>query len=477
MARATRHDPFGDFQTPADLAAEVWRVVDLEGVEVFVEPTVGEGVFLATAPDSCCELPWVAYDVAPGYVERARVVASERRLSATVECRDAFQLEESGLGRRVAGRTVMAIGNPPWVTSSAQTRIGARNLPTKVNRFGLRGLDAMTGKANFDIAEAVLLSVMAALSDAAEVRFAFLVKRSVAMKMARDVLCTPGIVAASFARIDARRWFNVSVEAGLLQLTFECGASHGADRVLIADNLGGPFTRAAGFVDGMFVDDLDGYSAVRSVEATNGERLGWRQGIKHDLSRVLELRQMPKGLVNGFGEPVEVEEDVLCPYYKSSDVAACRSPRLRFPLYQHNLTGPAEDLGVRWPKLAAYLAANRERFVARGSRIYNDKPDYMLFGVGPYTLAPFKVAISGFYKQPLFALLEPDGAGRPPLVDDTCYMLAFTDGQRAREVASYLNSSRVQRFLQTIADLTAKRPYTKDILSRIAPPDGHLLAA
>ena len=471
-----RHDPFGDFQTPADLATAVWQTVDLDGVEMLVEPTVGEGVFLATTPDSCRGLPWAAYDVASGYVERTRAVAIERQLNATVECLDAFQLETSGLGARVAGRTVMAIGNPPWVTSSAQARIGAKNVPAKVNRFGLRGLDAMTGKANFDIAEAVLLSVMAALSEAAEVRLAFLIKRSVAMKLARDVLGSPGVVAASFARIDARRWFNVSVEAGLLQLTLKPGASHGTDRVLVADSLDGPITRASGLVEGVFVDDLDGYSAVRSVEAVSGERLGWRQGIKHDLSRVLELRQTPEGLVNGFGEPVDVEDSVLCPYYKSSDVAASRPPRLCFPLYQNDLTGPADDLRVRWPKLAAYLDANRAHFGARGSRIYNDKPDYMLFGVGPYTLAPFKVAISGFYKQPRFTLLVPDGAGRPPLVDDTCYLLAFADEPQAREVASYLNSSRVQKFLQTIADLTAKRPYTKDILSRIAPPAAHVLA-
>ena len=365
----------------------------------------------------------------------------------------------------------MAIGNPPWVTSSAQARVGAANLPAKVNRFGLRGLDAMTGKANFDIAEAILLSVLAALSDAVEVRLAFLVKRSVAMKMARDLLGNPGVLAASFTRIDARRWFSVSVEAGLLQLSFKREASHGIDRVLVADDLGGPFTRAAGLVDGVFVDDVDGYSAVRSVEATNGERLVWRQGIKHDLARVLELRQTSEGLVNGFGESVDVEADVLCPYYKSSDVAAGRPPRLRFPLYQYDLSGPATDLGTRWPKLAAYLATQAPRFGARGSRIYKDKPEYMLFGVGPYTLAPFKVVISGFYKQPRFALLEPDRTGRPPLVDDTCYMLPFTDGGQAREVASYLNSERVLKFLETVTDLTAKRPYTKDILGRIAPPN------
>ncbi len=474
---AKGHDPFGDFQTPPDLAKKVWRSVNLDGVEVLVEPTVGEGVFLDTIPSSRCDLPWLAYDVVPAYVTHTCEVANKRRLNAKVECRDAFKLEESDLRRDVAGKTVLAIGNPPWVTSSAQARVGSANIPKKVNRFGLRGLDAMTGKANFDIAEAVLLSVIAALSDAAEVRLAFLVKRSVAMKMARDVLGGPGLVAASFTRIDTRRWFNASVEAGLFQLALKLDTSHGTHRVLIADDLDEPVVRAAGLVDGVFVNDVDRYSAVRSVEVTTSERLVWRQGIKHDLARVLELRQTQEGLVNGLGQTVEVEKDVLCPYYKSSDVAACRPSRLSFPLYQSDLTGPVGDLAVRWPKLAAYLAAHRSLFTGRGSRIYQDKPDYMLFGVGPYTLAPFKIAISGFYKQPTFALLEPDEAGHPPLVDDTCYVLPFTDRERAREVASYLNSASVRHFLEAVADLTAKRPYTKDILGRIAPPDAPVLVA
>jgi hypothetical protein len=49
----------------------------------------------------------------------------------------------------------------------------------------------------------------------------------------------------------------------------------------------------------------------------------------------------------------------------------------------------------------------------------------MLFGIGEYSLAPFKVAVSGFYKQSHFSVLGPGEAGQLPLVDDTCYMLPF----------------------------------------------------
>jgi hypothetical protein len=94
----------------------------------------------------------------------------------------------------------------------------------------------------------------------------------------------------------------------------------------------------------------------------------------------------------------------------------------------------------------------------------------MLFGVGPYTLAPYKVAISGFYKEPRFSVLGPDELGHPPLMDDTCYMLPFESREEAEMMASYLNGEQVQAFVGSIVDRTAKRPYTKDILARIAAP-------
>ena len=118
-------DVRGDFQTPPELAAAVWRVVDLSGVDLLMEPTVGLGVFIATTPAK--DLPWLAYDVNDDYVESARTVASEEGLDAVVTQRNAFDLSSSELADRVEGRVVLAIGNPPWVTNAAQ---GTANAPT-----------------------------------------------------------------------------------------------------------------------------------------------------------------------------------------------------------------------------------------------------------------------------------------------------------------------------------------------------------
>lgn len=469
-ALAEKPSQFGDFQTPRELATTVWRHIDASGIDLLIEPTVGLGAFLGTTPNPLRSTPWLAWDVQPQYVAEARSIAQTNGLVATVEEQDVFHIDRSAIEPRVAGKTVLVIGNPPWVTNSAQAHIDRPNLPSKWNRFGLKGLDAVTGKANFDIGEAVLLSVIATLGSAREIRIALLMKRSVAVKVARDFLGVPGTLAASFSRVDAKRWFGASVEAGLLQVAFAPGSQAATRRLALADQLGGPFTRFAGVRDGLFVEDLDAYAVFDGVEARPGTGLVWRQGLKHDAAKVLELQHSDRGLVNGFGEAVVVEREVLCPLYKSSDLANGRPPSRCFPLYQHDLSGPLRDIGSRWPQLAAYLNRHRDRFAARGSSIYKGKPEFMLFGVGPYTLAPFKVAISGFYKRPRFAVLCPDDLGRPPLVDDTCYVLPFDTESAAQEMATYLNAPGVQGFLSSIVDQTAKRPYTKDVLGRIADP-------
>jgi hypothetical protein len=471
MCAAQASDPLGDFQTPEPLASAVWETLDLEGVDLLIEPTAGLGSFIATVPVLARSVQWLAYDINPEYVEAARQAAIGASVPATIEQRDAFTLDSPTLRAQVEGRTVAVVGNPPWVTNAAQSAAARPNLPAKWNRFGLRGLDAKTGKANFDIAESILLSVLAALESAREVRLAVLVKRSVAVKMAKDALGRPGVVSAAFSRIDAKKWFDASVEAGLFQLTFRPAANETTSRLRLSEHLGAQPTRHAGFVGDLFVEDLEGYVRTQAVEAKDGEALVWRQGLKHDVAKILELKCVNGEIVNGFGQIVDVEDDMLCPFYKSSDLASGRAASRRFPLYQHDLSGPLPDLSDRWPRLAAYLGDNVARFASRGSSIYRGKPDFMLFGVGQYTLASYKVAISGFYKEPRFNVLGPDAAGRPPLLDDTCYMLPFEAREQAEEMAAYLNGEEVQGFLRSISDRTAKRPYTKDILGRIAVPE------
>jgi hypothetical protein len=459
---------FGDFQTPIALAREVWNAIPSGDVGAVVEPTVGLGSFVTAAPDAARTAPWFCFDIHPDYVEEARRAAAlAGMVRAVVREQDAFSVSSADFRELDRSVPVLAIGNPPWVTSAAQAHAVRSNLPLKSNdEFALRGLDAMTGRANFDIAEAILLRIIAAFEGFSDWRLAFLVKRSVAMKLARRLLGRAECL--SFSRVDTSRHFGASVDAGLFYARIHTPAITVASDIAVCDQLGGPSIRRAGMRDARFVGDLDAHAAVAGLEAA--APISWRQGIKHDVAKVLELRSAGDAWENGLRERVEVERDALVPLYKSSDLANDRSAGRWFPLYQTDLSGPIPDLDERWPKLASYLRAHADAFAGRRSRIYEGKHPFMLFGVGPYVLAPWKVAVSGLYRTPQFRVIGPDDRGRPSLVDDTCYLLPFDKREVAEAVASHLNSPGAQQFIASIADASAKRPFTKAVLSRVGIP-------
>ena len=91
---------------------------------------------------------------------------------------------------------------------------------------------------------------------------------------------------------------------------------------------------------------------------------------------------------------------------------------------------------------------------------------FSIFGVGDYTFKPYKVAISGLYKQTKFTLVKPNGTVL--LLDDTCYFIGFDTLEEAQNVQSLLNQSETQKFIESFMFTDAKRAITKDLLMRIS---------
>lgn len=143
---------YGDFQTPLELAAQVCTRLRLMGVKpsAILEPTCGRGAFLRAAVEAFPEVKTIiGVDINAQYVAEARGVCGGR---AQVEQGDFFRTDWP----RILGRGVgnwLVLGNPPWVTNAELGLLNSTNLPAKSNVQGHRGLDALTGKANFDISE------------------------------------------------------------------------------------------------------------------------------------------------------------------------------------------------------------------------------------------------------------------------------------------------------------------------------------
>ena len=141
-------------------------------------------------------------------------------------------------------------------------------------------------------------------------------------------------------------------------------------------------------------------------------------------------------------------------------------PKKYVILTQNKIGQETDSIQHKNPKLWSYLNKYKDKLDARKSKIYTNSPQFAIFGVGDYSFAPYKVAISGFYKKPKFCLLFPI-AKQPIILDDTCYFLFFEEKLEAILYWVILNSDLIQKLLDSIVFKQNKRPYTKRILMRL----------
>lgn len=161
MAKSVKKIEFGDFQTPFELATEVINVVlkyDLS-IHTVVEPTCGLGSFIKviTKTKSSKIKNIIGWEINPHYVRQAlsSISMAENELNIDIIEQDFFKIDWCKLGRKY-DESILFVGNPPWVTNSELGKMLSKNLPQKSNFHGHTGLEAMTGKSNFDISEWML---------------------------------------------------------------------------------------------------------------------------------------------------------------------------------------------------------------------------------------------------------------------------------------------------------------------------------
>ena len=219
-----------------------------------------------------------------------------------------------------------------------------------------------------------------------------------------------------------------------------------------------------GFINNTFFTDIFKYN----VEFDGESQYEWRQGIKHDASKVMELSiNSENKFVNGFNEVIDIEDTLVYPLLKSSDIRKYSSDYFfkKYIIITQNKVGQSTSyIEKECPKLWQYLNTKKDVFNKRKSKIYKISPPFSIFGVGEYSFSKYKVVISGFYKDPVFKMVTNK---KEIMLDDTCYFLSFDNEEEAMMVAIILNSEIAKNFLLSIVNIDSKRPYTKKILSRI----------
>ena len=467
----------GDWQTPAALAEAVLDRVGVcckESWSTVLEPTCGEGTLLDAAAKRFPRATLRGFDLDASYVEAAR-----RRLFAHASGRTRIQIADffaTDWGAQLADTPrgpILVLGNPPWVTSAQLGVFGSTNLPGKKNAGGLKGLDALTGKSNFDVSEWMIVRLLEVLQGR-DATLAMLCKSAVARRVVQAVAAHQLDVApVGLWRIDAAKHFDASVSAVLLvartvskpRSPRAASASRRKLWPVYADLAANERESSLAVVGGVLVADAECFARTRHLAGDSDPE--WRSGVKHDCARVMELQRVGAGWVNGLGDRVDIEEERVFPLLKSSDVANERAASSRaMVVTQHMLGEDTNELRRSSPRAWKYLSRHRALLDARKSSIYERQPPFAIFGVGPYSFAPWKVAISGLYKRSTFAIVGPH-EGRPVVLDDTCYFLAFEDEARARRAGEVLRSATARDFLAARVFWDAKRPITKAILQTL----------
>jgi hypothetical protein len=461
---------FGDFQTPLSLAGDICALLLRRGVKPasVVEPNCGTGSFvLASLENFPTAKRAIAVDINAEHVATLQSVLEERSDSAGAGllCSDFYDIDWKQLLQGLED-PLLVIGNPPWVTNAGLGAIGGSNLPEKSNFQRRAGLEAITGKSNFDISEWMLIRESEWL-DGRTGTLAMLCKTAVARKVLSHAWKNSVQLSRSDVYlIDAMGHFGAAVDACLLVCDFlpngravECVVHRG-----LKDDSESTF----GLRDGRLVADVAAYKRWNFLRGSS-EPYKWRSGIKHDCAQVVELHKAGRSYRNGLGEVLELEEKFLYPMLKGSQLAN-GSPRKseRWMIVTQRFTGE-DTAGIREaaPKTWEYLERHARQFKRRASSVYKGRPQFCMFGVGRYSFAPWKIATSALYKKLEFKIVGPVG-GKPVVLDDTCYFLACQSQEEAEFLTSLLNSTPAREFYNSVIFWDAKRPLTAEILRQLS---------
>ena len=469
---------YGDFQTNLDLANKIaFRLKTKNAApEIIIEPTCGKGNFIVASLKHFSALKKIfGIEIYKPYVWESKFNIIDFYLNNSIKNKPEISIIHNSVfdfnfkkilsfGENLGRPEILIIGNPPWVTNSKLGSLNSSNLPEKTNFKNHAGLDAMTGKANFDIAESIILMMIETFQHQ-KGNIALLVKNSVIKNLVFDQFIKKYAISDIEKHcIDSKKEFNVSVGASLFYCKLNSNPELDCTTFNFYNNSDANLN--FGWLSDKFVSNIDAYSNAKQIDGKCP--FEWRQGIKHDCSSIMELDKANGHFVNRLKEEIKLENDLVYGVLKSSDLkkTVIKETRKYTIVTQKRVGQETNYIKSNFPKTYQYLIARQDLFISRKSSIYNNKPPFSIFGVGDYSFKPYKVAISGLYKTFHFTLVLPQEE-KPVMLDDTCYMLGFDRLESAVYSLMLLNHETTTKFLKSITFADAKRTFTKDILMRI----------
>lgn len=459
---------FGDFQTPNNLAKGICNLLLAEGInpKSIIEPTCGRGSFLVNSIRTFSnKAEYLGIEINNNYLKIVKEkINSLSDSKVTLINADFFQLDWKKI-LSSKPEPILIIGNPPWVTNSRLGSLKSVNLPEKNNFNNYNGMEALTGKSNFDISEWMIIHLLEWIQNRNAI-LAMLCKTSVARKVLRHIWINNFQISESDIHIiDSQLNFKVSVDACLL--VCKTGKPSTVNKCNVYDNLSNNKQIAViGIQKSDLIANISKYKKWRHLSGK--EYYKWRSGVKHDCSKVMEFILNDGNFINGLGEIYDIEKDYLYPLLKSSDIAngKVKKPRKWILVTQKKIGDETSIIKHLTPKTWSYLLDHSDYLDNRKSSIYKGKARFSIFGIGDYSFSKWKVAISSLYKKIHFSVIPPYH-NKPCMVDDTCNMIPCKTEEEANLIADLLNSQPAKEFLGSFIFWDSKRPITISILKKI----------
>lgn len=478
--RTTSVKEYGDFQTPVHLCNTISHQLKDIGFKptVLLEPSCGKGNFIISALETFPSIKTViAFEIQEEYKEeffinlsQSTILNSDIKIIFIIKSFFVINLTKIFSENNIDSQKekFLILGNPPWVTNSSLGQLNSKNIPHKTNRRSkLKSLDALTGKSNFDIAETFITGLYDYFHNK-DFLLAMICKTATSQSIIKNCYVNNyGFDYRSFL-FDAKRDFGISAQANVFVIaksdqTYRSELSCAVYDLHDNTNLLYTF----GYKNGKFVSNIDLYEQCKSLEGDFMHQ--WRQGLKHDASSVLVLEKISPGLYkNKLHEIIELEDDLIYPFLKSSDIKGPIISESKYfvLLTQEKLGQDFTPILQQYPKTWSYLQSHKTYFEKRKSKIYNKHGSFCLFGIGDYSFKKFKIAVSGLYKILQFSMVFSNKI-KTIMVDDTCYTLSFDSLDEAVANWILLQTEQAKNYFKSIVFLESKRPYKKENLQRL----------
>jgi type I restriction-modification system DNA methylase subunit len=152
---------YGDFQTPLELSELMINILKEKNIipDIIIEPTCGIGNILFSSYNAFSPKKAIGVEINANYFNQVLMNIKENQKIKILN-KDIFNVMDIIKTETNKYDTCLFIGNPPWVTNSDLSAVNSTNIPIKENINGLRGIDAITGKSNFDITEYIILKLI-----------------------------------------------------------------------------------------------------------------------------------------------------------------------------------------------------------------------------------------------------------------------------------------------------------------------------